>query len=134
MVKEGDYVKVATLIARLLLGLLFVVFGANGFLHFIPTGPMPPGPAGQFSTILMQSHYFVVVGLLQFVGGLLLLINRYVALGLVLLGPIIVNILLFHLLLFRQGLILAFIVTILWAIVAFYHRRAFDGIFAQRSS
>jgi putative oxidoreductase len=124
--------RIAALIARILLGLMFVVFGSNGFLHFIPMGPLPPGPAGQFSTILFQSHYFFVVGLLQFAGGLLLLINRYVALGLVILGPIIVNILLYHLLLFRQGLILAIVVALLWAIVAFYHRRAFDGIFTPR--
>jgi putative oxidoreductase len=46
--------KIAALIARILLGLVFVVFGLNGFLHFIPTGPLPTGLAGQFVTVLFQ--------------------------------------------------------------------------------
>ena len=73
--------KIAALIARLLLGLIFVVFGLNGFLHFIP-GPMPSGLAGQFIGALFQSHYVLVVSALQVAGGVLLLVNRYVPLGL----------------------------------------------------
>src|SRR5678816_1555036 len=95
--------RIAALIARLLLGLIFVVFGLNGFLQFIPMGPMPAGLAGQFIGALFQSHYLWVVAALQVIGGLLLLINRFVPLGLVLLGPVIVNILLYHLLLFPSG-------------------------------
>ena len=53
--------KIAALIARILLGLVFLVFGANGFLNFIPSGPMPSGLAGQFITVLFQSHYVLVV-------------------------------------------------------------------------
>ena len=88
--------KVATIVARVLLGLVFVVFGSNIFLHFIPMPPLPATPAGDFSKALMQSHYIYVVGLLQVIGGLLLLIGRYVPLGLALLGSVIVNILLFQ--------------------------------------
>ncbi len=126
--------KIAALIARILLGLVFVVFGANGFLDFIPKGPMPTGIAGQFVTILFQSHYVLVVSGIQLVGGALLLVNRYVPLALVLLGPVIVNILLFHLLLNRTGILIAIIVAILWCILAFRHRQHFSGIFAQRTS
>jgi len=126
-------VKIAALIARLLLGLVFVVSGANGFLNFIPMGPMPTGLAGQFVTVLIQSHYVLFVSGIQLAGGVLLLVNRYVPLALVLLGPIIVNILLFHLLLNRTGLVIAIIVAILWGIVAFRHRQNFSGIFAQRT-
>ena len=125
--------KIAALIARLLLGLVFVVSGANGFLNFIPMGPMPTGLAGQFVTVLIQSHYVLFVSGIQLAGGVLLLVNRYVPLALVLLGPIIVNILLFHLLLNRTGLVIAIIVAILWGIVAFRHRQNFSGIFAQRT-
>ena len=87
--------KIATLIARILLGLLFLVFGLNGFLHFIPMPP-PTGLAGQYMGALFLSHYLAVVFALEAVGGLLLLLNRYVPLALVLLGPVLVNIVLFH--------------------------------------
>jgi hypothetical protein len=126
--------KIAALIARILLGLVFVVFGLNGFLHFIPTGPLPTGLAGQFVTVLFQSHYVLYISAIQVAGGLLLLVNRYVPLALVLLGPVIVNILLFHLLLNRTGLEIAIVVAILWCIVAFRVRQYFSGIFVQRAS
>ena len=110
-----------------LLGLLFCVFGIIAFLPFVPKGPMPTGLAGQFVTALVQSHYGLVVSALQIVGGALLLVNRYVPLGLTILGPIIVNILLYHLLLYHMGLGIAIVVAILWGIVAFYHRQAFPA-------
>ena len=125
--------RIAALIARYLLGLIFVVFGLNGFLHFIPMGPPPTGLAGQFIGALAGSNYFSVVAALQIVGGALLLVNRYVALGLVLLGPVIVNILLYHLLLNPVGMGMAVLVTALWFIVFYWHRGAFSGIFAQRA-
>ena len=125
--------KIAALIARILLGLVFLVFGLNGFLMFLPMGPMPPGLAGQFVTALLQSHYVLVVSALQIAGGALLLVNRYVPLGLTILGPIIVNIFLYHLLLFHMGVGIAIVVAILWGIVAFYHRQSFAGLFVQKS-
>ncbi len=126
--------KILTLIARLLLGLIFVVLGLNGFLNFLSMGPMPTGLAGQFIGALFLSHYFWVVAALQIVGGVLLLVNRFVPLALVLLGPVIVNILLYHLFLNLTGIALAIVVTILWFIVFYGHRQYFSGIFAQRAS
>lgn len=79
--------KIVILIARLLLGLIFVVFGLNGFLNFLSMGPPPTGLAGQFIGALFASHYYGVIAGLQIAGGLLLLVNRFVPLGLVLLGP-----------------------------------------------
>ena len=125
--------KILTLIARLLLGLIFFVLGLNGFLNFLSMGPMPPGLAGQFIGALMLSHYFWVVAALQIAGGALLLVNRFVPLGLVLLGPVIVNILCYHLFLNPTGIALAIVVTILWLIVFYAHRQYFSGIFAQRT-
>jgi len=87
--------KIAALISRILLGLLFTVFGLNGFLHFIPM-KAPTGLAGQYMGALFVSHYLVVVFLVQLIGGVLLLVNRFVPLALLLLGPVLVNILLFH--------------------------------------
>jgi putative oxidoreductase len=123
--------KIAFTIARVLLGLLFTVFGLNGFLHFIPMPP-PTGLAGQYMGALFVSHYLVVVFLLELAGGLLLLANRYVPLALLLLGPVVVNILLFHSLLAPQGLGLALVTTLLWGIVFTGIRRAFAGAFVQR--
>lgn len=123
--------KIATLIARNLLGLLFLVFGLNGFLHFIPMPP-PSGLAGQYFTVLFVSHYMVLPFLLQVIGGALLLTNRFVPLALILLGPVLVNILLFHSLMAPAGLPLALFATVLWGVVFYGVRRAFAGVFVQR--
>src|SRR5438876_2969107 len=123
--------KIVTLIARLLLGLTFVVLGLNGFLNFLSMGPMPTGLAGQFIGALILSHYFWVVAALQVAGGALLLVNRYVPLALVLLGPVIVNIICYHVFLNPMGWPLALVVTILWFIVFYVKRQYFSGIFAQ---
>jgi uncharacterized membrane protein YphA (DoxX/SURF4 family) len=123
--------KIATLIARILLGLLFLVFGLNGFLHFIPMAP-PAGLAGQYMGALFLSHYLVAVFLLQTIGGVLLLANRFVPLALVLLGPVLVNILLFHALMAPEGLPMALFATVLWAILFYSVRRAFAGALVQR--
>jgi putative oxidoreductase len=123
--------KITTLIARILLGLLFLVFGLNGFLHFIPMSP-PPGLAGQYMGALFVSHYLVVVFLVQVIGGALLLANRFVPLALILLGPILVNILLFHSLMAPAGLPLALFAVLLWGILFYGVRRAYAGVFVQR--
>ena len=120
-------------LARLVLGLVFFVFGLNGFLHFIP-GPIPPGIAGQYVMALSQSHYYVVIFGAQFLGGVLLLVNRYVPLALTILGPVIVNILCFHLFMLITGLPLALIVAVLWAFLVYRNRQAFSGLFVQRTS
>jgi putative oxidoreductase len=123
--------KIAVLISRVLLGLLFLVFGLNGFFHFIPMPP-PTGLAAQYFTVLFVSHYLVVVFLLQVVGGALLLANRYVPLALLLLGPVLVNILLFHSTMAPEGLPMALVATALWFTVFASVRKAFAGLFVQQ--
>lgn len=125
--------RILILIARLLLGLIFVVFGLNAFLNFLSAGSMPSGLAGQFIIALVMSHYVWVVAALQIAGGALLLANRFVPLGLVLLGPIIVNIILYHVFLDPTGIGLAIGVAILWLIVFYGNRQYFSGIFVQRT-
>jgi putative oxidoreductase len=122
--------KIAALVARLLLGVLFVVFGLNGFLHSIK-GPMPAGVAGQFAGALFASKYYVVIFGVQLISGILFLVNRYVPL--VLIGPVIVNILCFHGLLGAPGLSMAIVVAVLWAIVASRNKQHLAGIFAQQT-
>lgn len=124
--------KIVVLIARVLLGLTFVVFGANGLHPFLPMPPPPGGLAGQYVGALFQSHYAVVPFLVQLIGGILLLVGRYVPLALAILGPVIVNILCFHLFLSRAGLPTAVVVAILWFILFYYYRRSFAGIFEAR--
>ena len=123
--------KIAVLVARILLGLMFVVFGLNGFLNFLHM-PMPPGAAGQYVSVLFVSHYLHAVCLVEVIGGVLLLSGQFIPLGLVLLGPVIVNILLFHTFLFPAGFPPALLATVLWFVVFFGVRQAFAGIFAQK--
>lgn len=125
--------RIASLIARILLGLMFLIFGLNGFLHFIPQPPPPAGVAGQFLSALAASHYLVLVFLLQLVGGALLLANRFVPLALVLLGPVIVNILLYHALMAPAGLPPGIVALVLWLVVFTSVRSAFAGVFAMRT-
>ena len=125
--------KILVLIARLLLGLISVVFGLNGFLNFLSMGPPPTGLAGQFIGALFVSHYYWVIAALQVVGGVLLLVNRFVPLALVLLGPVIVNILCYHVFLNHVGAPPAIVVTVLWFIVFYGHRQYFSGVFVQRT-
>jgi len=119
--------KIATVVARVLLGLVFVIFGLNIFLHFIPMA-LPEGAAGDFSKALFVSHYLWVVGALQIAGGALLLSGRFVPLGLTLLGPVIVNILCFHIFLAQSGLPLAIVVLVLALLLLWSYRENFAGL------
>ncbi len=121
--------KIASIIARLLLGLMFLVFGLNGLLNFIPTGPLPTGHPGEFFAVMFATHYFYAVGVVMTVSAILLLINRYVALGLTFLGPVLVNILLFHLFMQPKTIGPGVFVTLLWLLVAWQHRAAVAGLF-----
>jgi putative oxidoreductase len=125
--------KIASLVARLLLGVIFLTFGLNGFLHFLPMPP-PTGMAAEFFGIIFASHYWVVIFGVQVIGGLLLLVNRFVPLALVLLGPVIVNIFFFHALMAPAGLPLAFVVVVLWSVLAVRNKRDLAGIFVQRTA
>ena len=124
--------KIVVLIVRLLIGLMFLVFGLNAFLQFLK-GPIPGGLAGQFLQALFQSHYGLAIGAVQAVGGALL-INRYVPLALTILGTVIVNILLYHLLLKHEGIGGALIVAVFSFALFFHYRQYFSGIFTAKAS
>jgi uncharacterized membrane protein YphA (DoxX/SURF4 family) len=100
--------RIAALIARILMGLTFLVFGLNGFLHFIPQGPPPTGAAGEFTDAIITSHFFMMVAAVQIVGGVLLLVP--------------------------SGLSQAIVVAILWTIVAIREKQYLSGIFVQRTA
>jgi putative oxidoreductase len=94
--------------------------------------PAPTGVAGQFMGTLFVSHFLIVIFVIQLIGAILLLVNRYVPLALTVLAPIIVNILLFHVLMAPNGMPLAIIVTVLWVLVFLNVRSAFSGLLQQR--
>ena len=123
--------KIAALIARYLLGIIFFVFGLNGFLHFIPQPP-PTGLALEYFTVMSRAHIMDVVYLLQIAGGILLLAGRFVPVALVLLGPVIANILLYHITMNPKGIVPGLVAFILWLVVFYSVRSAFAGVFAAR--
>ena len=123
--------RTVSAIARYLAGVIFLVFGLNGFLNFIPLPP-PGGIAGQFMGALYVSHYLTVIFGVQVIGAVLLLANRYVPLALAVLAPVIVNILSFHAFMAPSGLPLALFVAVLWAVIFVDVRSAFAGLFQSR--
>lgn len=123
--------KIAFVISRYLLGLIFLVFGLNGFLNFIHMPP-PTGVAGQFIGALFVSRYYIAIFGVQVLGAVLLLVNRYVPLALTILGAVIANILSFHAFMAPAGLPLAVVTFVLWLICAWATRSAFTGILQAR--
>jgi putative oxidoreductase len=124
--------KYAIIIVRVLLGLVFAVFGSNGFLHFMGPPPVIPGDAGAFIGALTNSGYIYIIAGLEVVGGLLLLLGgRFLALGLTLLGPVIVNIVLFHILLDKSvpGLVISGVVSLCALFLLWVYRFKFPAIF-----
>jgi putative oxidoreductase len=117
--------KIVTIIARLLLGLGFAIFGSNAFLHFIPMPPIPQTLAGDFTRVFINSGYATVIGVLQLICGLLLLIGRFVPLALTILGAIIFNILVFHALMAPEGFPPALVFTALELFLLWRYREAF---------
>jgi putative oxidoreductase len=120
--------RIATVIARYLAGVIFLVMGLNGFLNFIPLPP-PGGIAGQFMGALYVSHYLWVIFAFQVIAGVLLLVNRYVPLAVAILAPVLVNIITFHVLMAPAGLPLALFVALLWIMIFIEVRPAFSGLF-----
>jgi len=122
--------KYVIVIVRVLLGLAFVAFGLNAFFKFMGPPPQMQGQAGAFISALMSSGYMQVVAVLQVLGGLCLLLGaRFVPLGLTLLGPIIVNIVLFHVFLEPQGLPIALVTAALSLFLLWIYRFKFPAIF-----
>ena len=113
---------------RILLGLMFAVFGSNAFLKFMPM-PELQGDAAAFMGALVHSGYIYPIALLQVLGGICLLSGRFVPLGLTLLGPIIVNILFYHIFIDHSGMPIAAVVAILSLFLLWVYRYKFPAIF-----
>ena len=118
----------AVLGARIVLGLIFTVFGLNGFFHFLPL-PELSEEAGAFMGALAATGYmFPLIKLTEVVGGVMLLAGRFVPLGLTLLAPVVVNILLFHLVLDPAGMIMTVVLVVLQIFLAWAYRGSFTGV------
>src|ERR1700712_5419061 len=122
--------KITVIIARSILGLIFLVFGLNFFLHFIPMPSPPPGKAGTFEGGLFASGYFFpFMKVIETVSGVFLLINRYTAFFLLLLLPITVNICLFHAFLAPSGLPLGGLMLVIHLFLGYAYFRYYRDIF-----
>jgi uncharacterized membrane protein YphA (DoxX/SURF4 family) len=117
--------KIVTIIVRIILGLIFVLFGSNAFLRFLPMPPLPEGTAGLYLKAFFDSGYVYVIGGMQLLSGLLLLIGKFVPLGLTILGAIIFNIWAFHILMAPEGFPPAVVVTLLWTFLVWRYRETF---------
>lgn len=121
--------KYVVIIARILLGLMFAVFGSNAFLRFIPMPPLQ-GQAGAFIGALVSSGYIYLIAALEVLGGILLLVGgRFVPIGLTLLGPVIVNIVLYHIFLDAEGLAVAGCISLVSLFLLWTYRDKFPAIF-----
>lgn len=123
--------KIAVVIVRILLGLVFLILGLNGFFNFLHA-PMPGGVAGAFLGAMFQSHYLLLVAGTQVIAGALLLAGQYVPLALALLAPVLANILTFHLTMDRSGVGMAVVVILLWLLVVWRYRASFAPLWVRK--
>lgn len=124
--------KIASTIARYLLGLIFTVFGLNGFLNFIHQPPPTNPLALQFFGAIIGSHFAAFFFAVQLVGGLLLLSNFFVPLALILLAAELYNILAFHLTMAPAGIVVPLIAAVLWVLVFLQYRDSFKTVLTAK--
>jgi hypothetical protein len=124
--------KITSIIARYLLGLIFTVFALNGFLNFIHQPPPANPLATQFLVSVSESHFAAFFFAIQLLGGLLLLSGYFVPLALTLLAAELYNILAFHLTLAPASIAPALVASVLWVLVFLQHRKSFKGIFSVK--
>ena len=124
--------KIASIISRYLLGLIFTVFGLNGFLNFIHQPPPTNPLAMQFFVAVSSSHFANFFFAVQVLGGLLLLSGYFVPLALTMLAAELYNILAFHLTLAPATIAPALVAALLWIVVFLQYRDSFKGIFSAK--
>jgi putative oxidoreductase len=126
--------SIAKLILRGLLGLTFLVFGLNKFLHFIPNPPEPPAAMEFFGALFKTGYFLPLLATTEVISGVLLLTGMMVPFALVLLAPIIVNVFMFHLFLAPDGLPVAVVIVALEVVLAWMHRDAYAPLFSSNRS
>jgi uncharacterized membrane protein YphA (DoxX/SURF4 family) len=133
--KPRSFTRYLATAARFLMGLIFFVFGLNGFLHFIPQpkDAMPEGATAFVGALLKSGYMFQMVSGTQVLVGALLLLNRFVPLALALIAPVVVNILAFHVFLSSSGISIALVVVVLELYLAWAYRNAFRPMLSPRA-
>lgn len=127
--------SISAITARIVLGLIYFVFGLNFFLHFLPTPPASGGVAEAFTGGLFQSGYFFpMLKGIEVVLGALLLVGLFVPLALVALMPISINILLFHAFLSPGNTLMGVIIVLLHVYLAWSYRDYYKPLFIRKSS
>src|ERR1700689_3095715 len=124
--------KIVSVIARYLLGLMFTVFGLNGFLKFIHQPPPSNPLAIQFFVAISASHFAAFFFAMQLIGGLLLLSGFFVPFALTVLAAELYNILAFHLTLAPARIAPALVACVLWVLVFLQYRNSFNGVLAAK--
>ena len=127
--------KIVPAIVRILLGLMFLVFGLNGFLNFMPA-PKEPMPEEIMSVVmaLMKAGYMKVVSGTEVLVAVLLLVNRFVPLALALLAPIVVGIITFHIFLAPATIVPGVVVLVMELYLAWAYRSSFRPMLAARTT
>ena len=123
--------RVAVIIARLLLGLVFFVFGLNGLFHFMPNPPPPPPAADFFGALIKTGYMMFLIFTPQILGGALLMLGIAVPFALTILAPVVVNIVFFHIYLSPGLLPMALVVAAFELFLAWYYRAAFAPLFSS---
>ena len=134
-VDKGTFsMKIAALISRLLLGLIFVVFGLNGFFNFMPMPEDIPLEAQFFTQALMSTGYMMAfIKGTEVVVGVLFLLNCFTPLALVVIAPISINIFLMHLFLAPSGLPIAIAINAMVVLLAWHHKEVFQPILKMKA-
>ena len=119
-----------TMIARYLLGLAMLLFGANKFFHFMPPPENMPEAAGAFMGTLVNSGYIIpTLGIIYILAGLLLVLNKAVPFALIILVPVSFNIVAFHLKFDPQGILFAAIIAVLNLFLIYSNWNRFKSLF-----
>ncbi len=126
--------RIASTIARLLLGVIFIFGGSNHVFNFLPTPPLPPGLGGQYLGVMIASGYMSFVGAVEAIAGLLLVINRFVPLALTSLAAVIVNIFVTMVLFEPKALPVGIVLTALWVLTAYRVQAAFMPLVRPRAA
>jgi uncharacterized membrane protein YphA (DoxX/SURF4 family) len=123
--------KHASTIARILLGLIFFVFGLNGFLQFIPQPPLPDEAMKFMMGLMAAPYFFPLLKATEVIAGLLLLSNCFVPLALILLAPISLQIFLFHVALAPAGTAMAVVIIILGLYLAWTRKDSYKSVLSK---
>jgi putative oxidoreductase len=125
--------RIAVIVARVLLGILFAF---AGFVKVFPVMPMqiPPGDAGAMMGLMMAHKWMIFYGLVELAGGLMLLAGRFVALGLTLLAAMLTNITLFNATLMPSAVPMSLVAGALELFLVYAYRASFAGIFAAKQA